>query len=130
MNKILSLIMLVLSCSLSSNELTAESSVPVFPIQSQNHSTVYCPWRDSYTQKSAAGQICKTDCAFCTHIADPVNKNHFILARYKHTYLFLNHFPYGPGHILLAPLSHVANPEDLSVEVYLELMLLLKQYPS
>ncbi len=41
-----------------------------------------------------------------------------VLQRTAHTFVVLNAYPYGSGHLLVVPLRHVANLEDLDDEEY------------
>ena len=57
-------------------------------------------------------------CIFCGHLADGEG----ILFRSTHTFVLLNAFPYNSGHLMVAPVRHVGEPEQLEREESHELM--------
>jgi ATP adenylyltransferase len=61
-------------------------------------------------------------CFFCaaTTAVDPVP--HLLVARDTSAITMLNKYPYGHGHLLVAPLRHVATPEELADAEYDGLM--------
>lgn len=60
-------------------------------------------------------------CPFCAQIAAADDKNNFILRRFEHTTVFLNIYPYNPGHLLIVPNRHVARLQDLTIAEHDEL---------
>lgn len=88
---------------------------------------LYAPWRDKYVKhgiKEKDPQ--KTNCVFCDKVSveDPAN-HEFVLKITKHAFVVLNLYPYNGGHILILPIKHVADIEDLSKDVRSELMELM-----
>ncbi|MCK4343246.1 MAG: HIT domain-containing protein [Phycisphaerae bacterium] len=81
---------------------------------------IWAPWRMEYIAGLGEG---KDDCFLCRLSESPRDdeKNH-VLWRGARTLAVLNRFPYSNGHTLIAPTAHLAEPEDLSDEVLLELM--------
>ena len=63
-------------------------------------------------------------CVFC---AIPASESDRVLARGELTYVVLNKFPYNPGHLLVVPLRHVAEIEDLRAEENAELQSMLQR---
>ena len=80
---------------------------------------IWAPWRIGYILSNK-----KETCAFCDKANDkPENdKQNLILERGETSYVLMNTFPYNPGHLLVCPYAHVANPEDLPEETQLEMM--------
>ncbi len=79
---------------------------------------LWAPWRIEYILGP------KDDgCVFCEKgDAEPaMDRKNLVLARGKHVFVLMNTYPYNPGHLLVAPYKHVANPEDLSREARHEL---------
>ena len=63
-------------------------------------------------------------CVFC---AIPETEPERVLARGELAYVVLNKFPYNPGHILVVPLRHVGDLEELTSEENGELQALLQR---
>ncbi|HDD46365.1 MAG TPA: HIT domain-containing protein [Candidatus Aenigmarchaeota archaeon] len=62
------------------------------------------------------------ECIFCR-----ARENAHILYIDRDIVLMLNSYPYNTGHLLLAPLKHYENLEDIPKDVYEKLFLLLKK---
>jgi ATP adenylyltransferase len=79
-------------------------------------------WRESYVSSAFQGQHDRDSegCVFCLLATEPVSEATGVLWRSGHTYLVLNAFPYGSGHLLSVPYRHVAELEELSDEEYLD----------
>jgi ATP adenylyltransferase len=86
---------------------------------------LYAPWRGKYTTKvvnEIPEKISEKDCIFCKQLKENNDDNYFILHRFKHMVVMLNFYPYNAGHIMILPLQHVPDLNDLSVEARAELM--------
>ena len=88
---------------------------------------LYAPWRDKYVKhgiKQDSSQ--KKECVFCEKILveDPAN-HEFVLKVTKHAFVILNLYPYNGGHLLILPIKHVKNIEDLSKAARADLMELM-----
>jgi ATP adenylyltransferase len=84
---------------------------------------LWAPWRIEYITGPKDG-----DCIFCaaasaTH-ADPA---HEPIDRTAHCLTILNAYPYAPGHVMVAPVRHVAALEDLRPEEMLETLQLARR---
>lgn len=89
---------------------------------------LYAPWRDTYVTKSKEdnGASSEDSCVFCSKIiTENPGAQEFILKKTKHAFVILNLYPYNGGHLLILPIEHVANLEDLSKDVRVELMELM-----
>ena len=60
-------------------------------------------------------------CVFCVI---PDREPERVLATGATAYIVLNKFPYNPGHLLVVPLRHVGDLEELSPDEILELLML------
>jgi ATP adenylyltransferase len=73
--------------------------------------TLFTPWRYSYiTEKPAAD-----DCFFCAAAQDPrapLDPEGLVVARAGHHLVMLNRHPYSNGHLMVAPLAHLASPQE------------------
>jgi ATP adenylyltransferase len=77
---------------------------------------LWAPWRIEYIKGP------KNDkCIFC----DP-DPGH-VVERGEHCFTILNTYPYAPGHVMVAPVRHVAALDELTEEEMLELMRLARR---
>jgi len=79
---------------------------------------LWAPWRLRYVQGSRG-----EGCAFCRAAGD--GEQELVVRRGKQTSVILNAFPYAPGHLLIFPHRHLAEPSDLTAEEQGELWELL-----
>jgi ATP adenylyltransferase len=86
---------------------------------------LWAPWRLAYivTTKDP-----KPDgCFLCRYAAEPhADRDNLVVSRGRRTLTVLNRFPYNNGHLLVAPLAHKSNLEDLDDEELLEGMHVLR----
>jgi ATP adenylyltransferase len=79
---------------------------------------LWAPWRIEYITGPKDGE-----CIFCAAAAatnaDPA---HEPIDRTEHCLTILNAYPYAPGHVMVAPVRHVAALEDLDPDEMLEMM--------
>jgi ATP adenylyltransferase len=57
-------------------------------------------------------------CFFCAALAADDLSPHLVVARDAHAVTMLNKYPYGHGHLLIAPRRHVALPDELTDDEY------------
>jgi ATP adenylyltransferase len=83
---------------------------------------LWAPWRIEYILAPKTGE-----CIFCE--AADGNEPHarWVVDRSEHCFTLLNAYPYGPGHVLVAPRRHVAELDELRSEETLELMALARR---
>lgn len=81
-------------------------------------------WREEYV---AATSTPLEGCVFCALAREEVAEATGVLWRSTHAYAVLNAFPYGSGHVLVLPYEHVADLEDLALEVYEDLFVTLRR---
>lgn len=67
---------------------------------------LWAPWRMQYVGGSRVD-----GCVFCHYLADDRDSDNLLLWRSDHAFAIMNLFPYGTGHIMLIPNTHVASPE-------------------
>lgn len=82
---------------------------------------IWAPWRQSYVSNSKS----EISCIFCPDPAGKDDRERLILARSTFSLMMLNRYPYTGGHLMVAPLRHTAELEDLSDDEMLDLMHLL-----
>jgi ATP adenylyltransferase len=67
-------------------------------------------------------------CFLCRYAANPqADADNLVLARGPRTITVLNRYPYNNGHLLVAPLAHKPNLEDLDDDEMLESMRALQE---
>ena len=78
---------------------------------------LWAPWRAQYIQDAAA-QPASADagCFLCRGLAsDPAeDRANLLVYRGSHAAVFLNRYPYNTGHLLVAPLVHRGNLDELA----------------
>lgn len=84
---------------------------------------LWSPWRMQYIQE--AKEV--PDDAGCVFCSIPQAEADRVLTRGQLAYVVLNKFPYNPGHLLIVPLRHVGDLEDVTAEENAELQLLLQR---
>ncbi|MGE5192690.1 MAG: HIT family protein [Deltaproteobacteria bacterium] len=86
---------------------------------------LWAPWRLSYIVTTKEPK--PDGCFLCRYAAESqADRENLVIARGKRTLTVLNRFPYNNGHLLVAPLAHKANLEDLDDEELLEGMHVLQ----
>ena len=74
---------------------------------------LWAGWRSAYVEQAAAEDGTE-ECVFCRILASGVEGQ--VVRRDDVTAVLLNAFPYTSGHLLVMPVRHVAETEDLSAE--------------
>jgi ATP adenylyltransferase len=63
---------------------------------------------------------------FCVLSTQPINESSGVVRRGEFTYVVLNAFPYGSGHLLVVPSRHVGTLSDLSDDEYRDFFWLVR----
>lgn len=84
---------------------------------------IWAPWRQSYVSNSRPDK----NCIFCPDPAGKDDRERLILVRSDYSLLMLNRYPYSGGHLMVAPLRHTAELDDLTDVELLDLMHLLRR---
>ena len=84
---------------------------------------LWAPWRIEYITGPKDGE-----CIFCA-AASSTNTDpaHQPIDRTEHCLTILNAYPYAPGHVMVAPVRHVATVEELNEEEMLDTMRLAQR---
>ena len=69
---------------------------------------LWAPWRMEFILKPKP-----SECVLCEKLRENTDEANYILLRAKNNFVIMNSWPYNPGHLMVAPLRHVAVPEDL-----------------
>ncbi len=79
--------------------------------------TLFTPWRLAYVSvKQPSG-----DCFFCEAARHPADPERLVVHRGRHHLVMLNRHPYTNGHLMVAPLAHLASPLSCGPEQRAEL---------
>ena len=74
---------------------------------------LWAGWRAEYIETVAGVDVRPGECLFCSLAsADPVTA--LVLARNEHAFAVMNAYPYTSGHVMVAPLRHVATLAELT----------------
>ena len=89
-------------------------------------------WREAYVSGSDARANASDDgsCVFCVLSESAPSLESGVLWRDEWSFVTLNAFPYGSGHLLVLPRRHVATLGDLSDEEYLSFCWTLRRTVS
>lgn len=84
---------------------------------------LWAPWRAEYI--SSITPECR-DCLFCYLKKMKDDKKSLILYRGKKAFVVMNRYPYNSGHLMVAPLRHLASFEELKPTEGSEILELIK----
>jgi len=82
---------------------------------------LWAPWRFEYIESEKPKY-----CILCKAYNDQDDKQNLVLWRGKHTFIIMNRYPYNSGHLMVAPIRHVSNLDDLTNEEMLEIAKAIK----
>src|SRR5256885_6353974 len=85
---------------------------------------LWSPWRMEYIQR-ARGE--SEGCLFCELAGKGDDEAAMILHGSFLGFVCMNAFPYNPGHVMVAPLRHVGDPQDLNDDELVDLGRLLQR---
>jgi len=74
---------------------------------------LWAGWRSEYVSHPDTGRT-DTACVICNLIAATDDREALVLERTPQTITVMNLYPYGSGHLMVAPIEHVASFEDLA----------------
>jgi ATP adenylyltransferase len=86
---------------------------------------LWAPWRIKYIQKLGRES---GECFICQRVAESeYDDKNFVLWRTDNSIVILNLFPYNNGHLLIAPLRHIAELEQATETEMLEMLKLVRE---
>jgi len=74
---------------------------------------LWAGWRSAYVSDESTGRT-DTPCVICHLVAATDDVAALVLERTSETITVMNLYPYSSGHLLVAPVRHVASFEDLT----------------
>lgn len=84
--------------------------------------TLWAPWRMEYILADKSGE-----CVLCPGEDRSRDEERLILYVGERVLVIMNKYPYTNGHLMVAPIRHVGDLEDLSGEEMLDLMSMLRK---
>lgn len=79
---------------------------------------IWAPWRMTYISNANH----EDGCIFCRAVEADNDRERLVLARREYSLIMLNRYPYTCGHLMVAPLRHTAEMDDLNDNELLDLM--------
>ena len=80
--------------------------------------TLFTPWRYQYIKGNTQPE---DGCFVCAASAAPDDPERLVVFVARHHLVMLNRHPYTNGHLMVAPLDHVASPAEARPEAQAEL---------
>lgn len=71
---------------------------------------LWSPWRSRYVTEGTGDDV---DCIFCAALEGHDRQEMGVLHRNEWSFVILNAFPYNSGHVMIAPVRHVADLDEL-----------------
>ena len=86
-------------------------------------------WREEYVTSASASEHARHEgeCVFCAFANEDVGESSGVLFRTDTSFVILNAFPYGSGHLLVLPRRHVATLQELRDDEYAEFFWTLRK---
>ncbi|MGD1014076.1 MAG: HIT domain-containing protein [Acidimicrobiales bacterium] len=86
-------------------------------------------WREEYVTSASASEHAtdEGECVFCGFAHEEVGESSGVLFRTDTSFVILNAFPYGSGHLLVLPRRHVATLQELRDDEYAEFFWTLRK---
>ncbi len=85
---------------------------------------LWAPWRSSYVENVDNIE----SCFLCNAISQPEERWRDVLVLHKssESFIILNKYPYNSGHLMIVPIKHTGNYEELSENTILDMDRLLR----
>lgn len=80
---------------------------------------LWAPWRFKYISQVSKNS---STCFLCEAIKEGVSLQTLVVHKSKHSFIILNKYPYNSGHLMVAPIRHVSQLEDLNHEELVDLI--------
>lgn len=85
---------------------------------------LWAPWRMQYV---ASANDKPKGCLFCERAKEPCSADNLVLWRSEHSIVMLNAYPYTNGHLMVAPVHHTADMDDLTDAELLDVAHLVRE---
>jgi len=84
---------------------------------------LWAPWRMEYI----TGEKQSEGCIFCQKYTQKKDRENLILHRGQSCFVIMNFYPYNNGHLMVVPYLHTSKFSDLSDEISLEIMQVIRK---
>jgi len=91
---------------------------------------MWSPWRSKYIESFKNRDIEeKNNCFICDAVSATLEEytNLLIIHKYTNTIALMNRYPYNSGHILIAPLRHISDFTQLTLDELTEIQIVTQQ---
>ncbi len=78
---------------------------------------IWSPWRFGYITKA----VPLSECPLCDMVV-MADEEHWVVHRGRHSFVVLNRFPYGTGHLMVVPNRHVPSLAECGTETLHEMI--------
>jgi ATP adenylyltransferase len=82
---------------------------------------IWAAWRAEYVAGPATSPPDEHACVFCALAAMDDDREALVLERSERAFTIMNLYPYGSGHLMVAPLRHVGELDELDDDEVVEL---------
>ena len=83
---------------------------------------IWAPWRMEYILSDKT-----QDCILCIGKDEKEDKKRLVLYRSSCSFVIMNLYPYNNGHLMIAPLEHVADLENIDADTAMDMFDLLQK---
>ena len=87
--------------------------------------TIWAPWRMAYIKSTKTAK--EGDCFLCDIFRSSRDRANLVLKRGKKCVIVFNRYPYSSGHLMVAPIRHVASLAAMTRPEVLEMMQLVNE---
>lgn len=87
---------------------------------------LWSPWRMKYIEERDE----EGECVFCSALEEDRDRDNLIVHRTKTSFVIMNRYPYTSGHLMVLPVRHTAQLEDLQSGERAEIMELVSRSVS
>jgi ATP adenylyltransferase len=88
---------------------------------------IWAPWRGEYVAAAGKQAARRRACIFCSGLKDAERPGSLVVHVALLSFVMMNRFPYGSGHVMVAPRRHVGTLAAASEEELGEMMLLARR---
>ena len=88
---------------------------------------IWAPWRGEYVAAAGKQASRKRACIFCRGLKDAGRAGSLVVHAAPLSFVMMNRFPYGSGHVMVAPRRHVGTLSAATEEELAEMMHLARR---
>jgi ATP adenylyltransferase len=88
---------------------------------------IWAPWRGEYVAGAGKKAARRRACIFCRAVKDASRPASFVVHVAPLSFVMMNRFPYGSGHVMVAPRRHVGTLAAATEEELAEMMALARR---